>query len=60
MGPNISWAQAYELCQDAVFSDYMRRLSGRPAFVKAYSDLEDFSLTLPNDRRVEWEKNFNG
>jgi glutathione S-transferase len=60
MGQNVSWAQAYDLCQDVVFSDYMRRLSERPAFVKAYSDLADFSLTLPDDRRAEWENNFNG
>ena len=60
MGQNVSWAQAYGLCQDAVFSDYMGRLSGRPAFVKAYSDLAGFSLTPPDDRRVEFEENFNG
>ena len=60
MGQNVSWAQAYELCQDAVFSDYMRRLSERPAFVKAYSDLAGFSLTPPDDRRAEFEENFNG
>ena len=60
MGQNVSWAQAYELCQDAMFSDYMRRLSRRPAFVKAYSDLADFSLTLPDDRRAKWKQNFNG
>jgi hypothetical protein len=43
-----------------VFSDYMRRLSERPAFVKAYSDLANFSLTPPDDRRAEFEENFNG
>jgi glutathione S-transferase len=60
MGQNVSWAQAYGLCQDAVFYDYMRRLSERPAFLKAFSDLENFSLTPPDDRRAEFEENFNG
>jgi glutathione S-transferase len=60
MGPNVNWAQAYGLCQDAVFSEYIDRLSERPAYAKAYSDLADFSLALPEDKRAEWEANFNG
>ncbi len=60
MGPNVNWALAYGLCQDPVFSQYIDRLSERPAYVKAYSDRSDFSLALPEDKRAEWEANFNG
>ncbi len=60
MGPNVNWALAYGLCQDAVFSEYIGRLSERPAYVKAYSDVADFSLALPEDKRAEWEAKFTG
>ena len=60
MGPNILWAQAYELCQDDVFSDYMSRLSARPAFAQAYSDLADFSLDIPEEKRAAWQEKFTG
>ncbi len=60
MGPNINWACAYGLCQDAVFTDYIRRLSERPAYAKAYSDVADFSLGPPDDKRARWEASFNG
>jgi glutathione S-transferase len=60
MGQNILWAQAYDLCQDAVFSEYIGRMSERPAFVKAFSDVAGFSLAPPDDRRAQWEENFTG
>ena len=60
MGQNISWAMAYGLCQQAIFTDYVSRVAERPAFVKAFADMADFSLTLPDDRRAEWEKRFTG
>ena len=60
MGPNVRWAQAYGLCQDATFSEYIGRMSERPAFVKAYSDVADFSLTPPDEKRAAWEANFTG
>ena len=60
LGPNVNWAQAYGLCQDAVFSDYVRRVSERPAYLKAYSDVAAFSLEPPPDRRAAWEENFTG
>jgi glutathione S-transferase len=59
-GPNVMWAQGYGLCQDAVFTEYIGRLSERPAFVKAFSDATDFSLTPPDDKRAAWEENFAG
>ena len=60
MGPNVNWARAYGLCQDAVFSEYIRRVSERPAYLKAYSDVAGFSLTPPDDRRAAWEERFTG
>ena len=60
MGPNVNWALAYGLCQDPEFSEYIGRLSERPAFVKAYSDIADFSLAVPEDKRAGWEARFNG
>jgi glutathione S-transferase len=60
MGPNISWARAYDLCQGDVFSDYMGKLSVRPAFAQAYSDLADFSLDVPAEKRASWEEKFSG
>lgn len=60
MGPNVLWAQAYKLCQDDVFSDYVSRLSARPAFAQAYSDLADFSLDIPEEKRAAWEEKFTG
>ncbi len=60
MGPNVNWAKAYGLCQDAVFSEYIRRVSERPAFVKAYSDRADFSLQPPDEKRAAWQANFTG
>ena len=60
MGPNTLWAQAYGLCQDATFVDYVGRLSARQAFIKAYADLADFSLEIPEDKRAVWKEHFTG
>ena len=60
MGQNILWAQAYQLCQDDIFSDYMSRLSARPAFAQAYADLADFSLNVPEEKRASWQEKFTG
>ncbi len=60
MGPNFNWARAYGLCQDNVFSEYTRRVSERPAYVKAYSDRANFSLSPPDDKRAVWEEKFTG
>ena len=60
IGPNILWAQAYGLCEDDVFSDYQGRLSARPAFAQAYSDLADFSLDVPAEKRASWGEKFSG
>ena len=47
MGQTVMWAKAYGLCQPTLFGDYIDRLSGRPAFAKAYADMGDFSLAPP-------------
>ena len=60
LGPNVSWARAYDLCQDSVFAEYIGRLSQRPAFGKAYADLAGFSLTPPDEKRAAWEEKFTG
>ena len=60
IGPNVNWALAYGLCADAVFARYTARLAERPAYLKAYSDAGDFSLTPPPDKRAAWARNFNG
>ena len=60
MGQNVLWAQAYGLCQGDVFSDYVARLSQRPAFTQAYADLGDFSLAPPADASAPLATNFSG
>lgn len=38
IGHNVTWARAYTLCQDALFRNYLSRLSKRPAFIHAFAD----------------------
>ncbi len=52
MGQNVLWARAYGLCQQAQFAEYVGRLAHRPAFGKAYADMEGFSLEPPGDTLV--------
>lgn len=44
LGHTIFWARGYGLCQDAAFASYMTRLSQRPAFAQAFSDVREFVL----------------
>jgi glutathione S-transferase len=44
---NVMWARLYGLCQSAVFTDYIARLTARPAFTKAFSDLHLFTKAPP-------------
>jgi glutathione S-transferase len=48
IGHNVTWARAYQLCQDDIFGDYISRLAQRPAFLNAFSDASKFELELPN------------
>jgi glutathione S-transferase len=52
IGHGVMWAQAYGLCADPVFADYITRLSQRPAFQHAFADLQGFELQVPRDSPV--------
>lgn len=60
MGQNVLWARAYGLCQPPQFTDYIGRLSQRPAFGKAYSDMGDFSLAPPKSKAKKLADDFSG
>ncbi len=60
MGQNVLWARAYGLCQPTLFSDYIDRLSQRPAFAKAYADMGDFALAPPADKAKTLAGHFTG
>jgi glutathione S-transferase len=49
IGCNVFWATKYHLCTDDVFTQYMSRLSERPAFARAFSDVSGSVLTVPED-----------
>jgi glutathione S-transferase len=44
---NVMWARLYGLCQAPSFADYIARLSQRPAFTTAFSDLHLFTKVPP-------------
>lgn len=60
MGQNVLWARAYGLCQASPFSDYIARVSQRPAFAKAYADLGDFTLAPPKANAARLAGYFTG
>jgi len=47
VGHNVIWARGYGLCRDEIFRSYVSRLSKRPAFLKAFSDVSDFQIEAP-------------
>jgi glutathione S-transferase len=47
IGYTVGWAKAYRLCRDKAFSNYLRRLSERPAYLAAYAGARDFQITPP-------------
>lgn len=47
VGHCVTWARGYQLCADEAFRGYLSRLSKRPAFQLAFSDVKDFRLTAP-------------
>jgi len=49
---NILWARSYGLCSDDIFSAYLSRISKRPAFMKAFSDMGDFTAQTPSDSPI--------
>lgn len=55
VGHNVFWARAYGMLQEPVFGEYMARLSGRPAFTRAFDDLAHFRPEVPG-REVRSEE----
>ncbi len=47
LGHNIRWSRFYDLCGQDVFSRYLERLEGRPAYQKAFEDADNFELKPP-------------
>jgi glutathione S-transferase len=52
IGQNVRWARAYHLCFDDVFTRYLSRLSERPAYVRAFSDVTGTGPAIPEDSPV--------
>jgi glutathione S-transferase len=52
IGQNVRWAKAYHLCADDVFTRYLSRLSERPAYVQAFSDLTGRGPEIPEDSPI--------
>lgn len=52
IGHNVTWARAYGLCQNAIFSAYVSRLSKRPAFISAFADVDQFQLAVPEGKSL--------
>jgi len=48
IGHNVIWARGYGLCRDEIFRSYISRVSKRPAFVKAFSDVAAFQIEAPD------------
>lgn len=57
LGHNVTWARGYQLCQDAIFRQYLSRISKRPAFLQAFEDARDFTLDVPDKDNI---KKFSG
>ena len=45
MGQNIIWARMYGLCTDSCFSEYLEKMSDRPAFQAATADRSQFKAS---------------
>ena len=52
IGHAVRWAKAYGMCSDAIFQDYLLRLSERPAYQSAFSDLHHYVRDIPQDSPV--------
>ena len=58
VGYNVLWAQAFQLCSDNVFGEYVARISKRPAFKCAFSDRHKFVRSIPEKSAIK--KKFTG
>lgn len=52
IGHNVTWARAYGLCQDEVFTRYISRLFKRPAFSSAFADAAQFNVKPPSESGI--------
>lgn len=52
IGHDVLWARAYGMCQHPTFERYVAALAARPAFLRAVSDLADFTLHVPADKQA--------
>jgi glutathione S-transferase len=55
IGHNVIWARAYGLCYEDTFRYYQARISGRPAFLSAYSDTAGFTAEVPARTRASMQ-----
>jgi glutathione S-transferase len=51
IGQNVTWARGYKRCADELFRSYLSRVSKRPAFQKAFSDVHDFRFAPPENNQ---------
>ncbi len=58
IGHNVGWARLYGQCNDKVFERYIGRLTERPAFRAAFSDIGGFNPEPPH--RPDGKTLFNG
>jgi glutathione S-transferase len=49
---DVSWARGYQLCDDEVFKCYLDRVSERPAYVRAFSDVHGFKREVPRQSPI--------
>ncbi|GMR05624.1 MAG: hypothetical protein BMS9Abin25_0199 [Gammaproteobacteria bacterium] len=49
---NIMWAKRYQLCTDRVYRKYLAKIGRRPAFRKAFSDANEFTIELPEGSSI--------
>lgn len=50
VGHCVLWARLYGMCQDDVFTGYVKRLADRPAFLRAFTDVGEFVAEVPADK----------
>jgi glutathione S-transferase len=50
---NVMWSRVFGICAGAVFSDYLKRVSSRPAFVQAFADRDKFVRVVPDDAPIK-------
>jgi glutathione S-transferase len=52
IGHNVFWGMGYGLCRGPVFRRYIGTLSSRPAFLKAFSDMANFTVQPPENNAL--------